>query len=612
MDMFDTLMARQLGAGGGGGTTNYNALENKPEINGETLQGDKNSTELKIAGKIVDGGTGEVFNDYSDNVASGNFSHAEGAGTVASGNRAHAEGITTTASGNDSHAEGGTTTASGVASHAEGYHTAASAYYAHAEGGSTTASANFSHAEGNNTKASSNAQHVQGKYNIEDSAGKYAFIIGNGTADNARSNALAVDWNGDIYPANYGKGVNLAQLDADVAALRLALDAEVYGFRIDKQDSNPVTRVTYMYDAVGKNPVGMDFVNGVFNYGGWADAWFVKGAKPCALRADGTVAYYLNPDDYTKKADGTASDISDTTTELNFMVEFPTVWIKRWEDTRYQYVAIANKQIDDDFKAYAHMSEDGYVNDFIYFPMFKGSNISDKMRSIAGQYPQTNTNASNTFVLARANGNDWYNWVLSGRAMINDLLTLISKATNSQRLFGNGVMYNSGDTTHYGMIETGLDDLTTGQFFGYTGSKYSKHVKVFHIEDYWGNRADRILGIHLVDGAYKYKLTPPYQSGGAGEIQTNLECAGAGYFSEMYLGDFGFLPKPSETVGDGSTYWCDYFNCNKSGTMVAISPFHSYGTPARNGYESASIHVNTTYSSELVGGSLMYIPPHST
>ena len=37
-------------------------------------------------------------------------------------------------------------------------------------------------------------QHVQGKYNTPDN--NKAFIIGNGTANNARSNAFTVDWNG--------------------------------------------------------------------------------------------------------------------------------------------------------------------------------------------------------------------------------------------------------------------------------------------------------------------------------------------------------------------------------------------------------------------------------
>lgn len=34
--------------GGGGGTTNYNLLENKPQINGETLTGDKSASDLGL------------------------------------------------------------------------------------------------------------------------------------------------------------------------------------------------------------------------------------------------------------------------------------------------------------------------------------------------------------------------------------------------------------------------------------------------------------------------------------------------------------------------------------------------------------------------------------
>lgn len=39
-------------------------------------------------------------------------------------------------------------------------------------------------------------QHVQGKYNIQDTAGKYAHIVGNGTSTAYRSNAHTLDWEG--------------------------------------------------------------------------------------------------------------------------------------------------------------------------------------------------------------------------------------------------------------------------------------------------------------------------------------------------------------------------------------------------------------------------------
>ena len=127
----------------------------------------------------------------------GIYSVAEGDEITASGYYSHAEGMNTKASGLCSHAEGSNTTASGDYSHAEGNNTTASGYYSHAEGSGTTASGILSHTEGLGTKAQGHHQHVQGKYNIEDTERKYAHIVGNGTADNARSNAHTLDWNGN-------------------------------------------------------------------------------------------------------------------------------------------------------------------------------------------------------------------------------------------------------------------------------------------------------------------------------------------------------------------------------------------------------------------------------
>ena len=126
------------------------------------------------------------------------------------GNYSHADGYYITASGYTSHAEGSNTTAIAVASHAEGRNTTASGDASHAEGRSTTASGDASHAQNQNTIASKNAQTSLGTYNKEDTSsttthpsgtasyGQYAVIIGNGTSNTARSNALTVDWNGNV------------------------------------------------------------------------------------------------------------------------------------------------------------------------------------------------------------------------------------------------------------------------------------------------------------------------------------------------------------------------------------------------------------------------------
>lgn len=186
-----------------------------------------------------------------ETLASGNFAHAEGYKTTASDEYAHAEGISTVASGPyGSHAEGHSTVASSWYSHAEGYESKAKGHGSHAEGHSSTASDEGSHAEGYNTFAEGTASHAEGmgthatgngshaegyysmaigegshaqnsntyatadysttigKFNEVTSttvneettydAGNYALIIGNGTSELSRSNALTIDWNGFI------------------------------------------------------------------------------------------------------------------------------------------------------------------------------------------------------------------------------------------------------------------------------------------------------------------------------------------------------------------------------------------------------------------------------
>lgn len=134
-------------------------------------------------------------------VADKNYSHAEGYYTQANNIASHAEGKSTRANGDSSHAEGYSTVADEQCSHAEGYGTKATGGDSHAEGGMTIAGGYDSHAEGYSTEAASDFQHVQGKYNIVDNNNVYADIIGNGTADDARSNAWTVDWDGNAVAA---------------------------------------------------------------------------------------------------------------------------------------------------------------------------------------------------------------------------------------------------------------------------------------------------------------------------------------------------------------------------------------------------------------------------
>lgn len=68
---------------------------------------------------------------------------------------------------------------------------------------------------------------------------------------------------------------------------------QIFGFHIDPTKANASQAVSYLADAVGKTPAAM---GNTFSYGDWADAFFMP--KPCMLRYDGTVAYYLDKSNY--------------------------------------------------------------------------------------------------------------------------------------------------------------------------------------------------------------------------------------------------------------------------------------------------------------------------
>lgn len=117
----------------------------------------------------------------------------------------YAEGYDVIASHQYAHAEGKSSMASGYISHAEGFNSVASEIAAHAEGSGTIAKGRCSHAQNLGTIAAKENQTVIGKYNEEDTESdpqkQKALIIGNGTDDDDRSNALTVDWGGNVWMA---------------------------------------------------------------------------------------------------------------------------------------------------------------------------------------------------------------------------------------------------------------------------------------------------------------------------------------------------------------------------------------------------------------------------
>ena len=177
------------------------------------------------------------------------YSTAMGRNTIASGTSSTALGYFTIASGSNSTAFGSYNQATGSEATAMNSNTNASGFAATSMGFATNAKGDYSFALGSYTTSKSPSSVVMGLYNDTTNVNRL-FEIGNGTADNARRNAMTVLTNGNVgigestpgFPLNfsstigdkislygntsshYGFGIQggLLQMHTDAAAANIA------------------------------------------------------------------------------------------------------------------------------------------------------------------------------------------------------------------------------------------------------------------------------------------------------------------------------------------------------------------------------------------------------
>lgn len=348
-------------------------------------------------------------------------------------------------------------------------------------------------------------------------------------------------------------------------------DYNLYGFKLDQNESDPASMITYLSDcdnAVYKSAY-MDYTADTFNYGDWGDAWFIKKLKPCMLKYDGTVDYELDPNDYTKKLDGTASDVANTSYGGNAMIGFPKVYWKivdNGDNTANIY--ICDKKLDDDFVCWSHIDNNGNEINYCYMPIYNGSNVNSVLRSISGRTPMASQTATTEITYAKSNntGSDiiWYTELFNDRMLINLLLLLIGKSTDTQTVFGTGNNNSYVSTSNTGIKNTGTMN-TKGLFWG--NQDNVSGVKVFGIEHWYGNIWRRIGGWINDKGKQKIKMTygqldgstvNEYNLDGTGYITVaNSTPSGTsgGYISKILMTENGLIPVV--VSGSATTYYCD-------------------------------------------------------
>ena len=360
--------------------------------------------------------------------------------------------------------------------------------------------------------------------------------------------------------------------------------AKVYGFHVNPNESDSSAAVTYLMDAVGMTPAKMGSTS--FDWGSWADAFFIP--KPCMVKPDGTVDYYLNPNNYAQKLDGTASELATAPTDnLLSNISYTNNAMMEWGKIYFKYEAgqadgewsfyVSNMNVDGTFKCWCNINANNNEINHFYTAIYNGVGCKSKMRSVSGvKLSITNqadtTTAAEEIAAAAANNStansEWYTEVWSDRLLINALLYLMGKSLDLQGTYGNGIS-SGGQTEKQNYITGSLDDK--GLFYGDT-SGTSTAVKVFGMENLWACCWRRVAGCILDNNVLKVKMTYDTADGssahgynltGAGYLDFGNPASAGGWLGKITAdSEKGY--KPSATQSNSSLYYKDYLNKNAS------------------------------------------------
>lgn len=265
-----------------------------------------------------------------------------------------------------------------------------------------------------------------------------------------------------------------------------------YAIYIDENDPIESTCVHTIknYNNTNYEPIKMLFASTsdrcVLDWGDWEHSPIMP--KPCMLKNDGTVAYYLNKLDYSKKIDGTASDISNPNYAGNAMMEWPKIFIKVERIDSKLYLYFCNIKYDENYECYPCLKADGSYADHFYTAIYEGSIINDKLRSLSGQ-TVTTTVIHDFLNSASSIGNGFNMSTWADTDLIRCLGILVTGRLNSQLAIGYGKTLTNGTYT------TGAGN-SKGMFWGGNNSAaINEGTKFFGMENFWGSLPRSIIGL---------------------------------------------------------------------------------------------------------------------
>lgn len=409
-----------------------------------------------------------------------------------------------------------------------------------------------------------------------------------------RTLSLTDDHSGTIYYAAFPyskQGVyNRNKSEANRSATNTSITyTYLFGYDLNTTDADPDTRVTYHTEDPVDNrdytPAKMNFTANEFDYGSWNLAPGEKFMpRPCMLKYDGTVDYFLDPNDYTKKTDGTTSDVTNTSYAGNAMMQWPKIYTKRWEENGVYHFRCSDVKIDDSWDCWCNYDKNNNEIPYFYTAIYNGVMKSSKMRSLSysNTEPTFGYTLTQQMTYSKNNGEHWYMDVIADRLLVQDLLVMMGRSTDGSDVYGPGASYTGAVYRKVGLMNT------KGLFWG-ASAQDGDGVKVFGMEHYWGNAFRRVAGWMWIKGVNVYKITRGTHDG---TTVTDYNTTGSGYISETAVsavttngsGSIKFMCTtpfgrfPYKVGGTNSTYESDELVNNYSTTDTYCALVGGYFT----------------------------------
>lgn len=396
----------------------------------------------------------------------------------------------------------------------------------------------------------------------------------------------------------------------------LAAD-EVYGFIEHMNVLSPTERIEYIGANAGYTPLTVNKTTGEANYGSWANFPVLVGNKPWMVRSDGTPDYRLDETDYTKKEDGTASDVANTAYDGGAFAWIPKIYKQEYMLGNDRVVKFSMSKRDG-FEAVGFIDPDNKELEGVWIPMFYGSIVDTKMKSISGVQPCYNnaTAAEKTAIDAFGERAKFFGGPIV--QTLTDLLIMFGKSTNSQAVYGNGNMngYDTSLAPTNGVKQNAV--VGGGQFYGTSDGKSLNKILHSIVLGTW-QQWMRDPYTLLVNGRYKVSKNYAYDLTGATYHDTGISLPkvlkedgsqNTGiFYPHKYQTVPGFGAVPVHPCkGSTSTGGCDGLWQNVEITAVALR-FGLCNGGAHDGLRCLYVHAPATHADWSIGAAILLLPP---